>query len=242
MIFDLDGTLVKTERLKAVSYALAAVELCPDALTENAVIDAFGDVVGLSRREVAEFLVQRFGLEEAARDRMGEFGVGTPWQAYIQVRLRHYEAMLADPAVIRGNQWPHAMALLADARRTGCRVGLATMSSCVQANRVLRILDLTAAFDFVATHDDVEQGKPSPEIYLLVAAELDVPPAECLVIEDSLSGVKAALAAGMHCIAVTTPFTRAPVNAVGLLDERWVVDDASRLAQTVADLMAEQAG
>ena len=89
MIFDLDGTLVQTERLKAISYAKAAIELRPDAVTENAVMIAFRDVVGLSRNEVATALAERFGLAEAAAARMAEFGVNTPWQATIQLRLRH---------------------------------------------------------------------------------------------------------------------------------------------------------
>ena len=110
MIFDLDGTLVQTEKLKAISYARAAVELCPHHLTEAEVIEAFKDVVGRSRREVALALMERFDLEDAARARMTEFGVGMPWQAFVQVRLGFYEAMLADPKVVRDHQWPHIMA------------------------------------------------------------------------------------------------------------------------------------
>ena len=68
MIFDLDGTLVQTERLKAISYAQAAVELRPDTVTEAAVMATFREVVGLSRNEVAQTLVERFdlGIEEAS--------------------------------------------------------------------------------------------------------------------------------------------------------------------------------
>jgi phosphoglycolate phosphatase-like HAD superfamily hydrolase len=112
MIFDLDGTLVQTERLKAISYARAAIELRPDAVDEAAVMAAFRDVVGLSRNEVATALIERFALAQAAGTRMAEFGVGTPWQAYIQLRLRHYEAILADPEALRRNQWPHNVDLL----------------------------------------------------------------------------------------------------------------------------------
>jgi beta-phosphoglucomutase-like phosphatase (HAD superfamily) len=79
----------------------------------------------------------------------------------------------------------------------------------------------------------VEHGKPNPEIYLLVASELGVPPESCLVIEDSPAGVKAALGAGMWCIAVTTPFTRDAVHAAQLLEDRWIVDDAGRLPNVV---------
>ena len=240
MIFDLDGTLVQTERLKALSYARAAVELCPDELTEEEVVDAFKEVVGLPRWEVASALVERFGLEEAARARMDEFGVSTPWQAFVQVRLHHYEAMLADPEVLRSNQWPHNVALLEAARRTGCQTALATMSRCAQARRVLEVLGLIEGFSFIATRDDVEQGKPDPEIYRLVARELGVPPEECLVIEDSPSGVKAALAAGMWCIAVTTPFTRQRIHAEGLLDGRWIVDDPDTLMDVVQQMVAER--
>jgi len=240
MIFDLDGTLVQTERLKALSYARAAVELCPRKLDEAEVVEVFRDVVGLPRREVAVALMARFGLEDAARARIPEFGVSAPWQAFVQVRLCYYEQMLADPEVLRRNQWPHNVALLHEARQAGCKTGLATMSRCEQARRVLEVLDLAHAFDFIATLDDVEQGKPDPEIYQLVARELDIPPAECLVIEDSPSGVRAALAAGMRCIVVTTPFTHQAIHAARLLDDRWIVDDPATLTGVVKHMVAER--
>jgi beta-phosphoglucomutase len=240
MVFDLDGTLVQTERLKALSYARAAVELCPYTLSEAEVVQAFREVVGLSRREVAQGLMQRFGLHETARSRMAEFGVSTPWQAFVQVRLRFYDEMLADPDALRKNQWPHNVSLLREARRSRCQTALATMSRCDQARRVLEVLDLAGEFDFVATRDDVERGKPDPEIYQLVAEELAVPPAECLVIEDSPSGVKAALAAGMWCVVVTTPFTRKAIQASSLVEDRWTADDPTTLTAVVQEMLTER--
>jgi HAD superfamily hydrolase (TIGR01549 family) len=239
MIFDLDGTLVQTEKLKALSYAKAVVELCPQDIQDAEVIEAFKEVVGLSRKEVAVGLVKRFDLEESAQRRMKEFGVNTPWQAFVQVRLRYYQELLADPDILRSNQWPHNLALLQEARRAKCKLGLATMSRCEQVQRVLKILDLQNIFDFVASRDDVERGKPDPEIYNLVASELALPVEECLVIEDSPSGVTAALAAGMWVIAVTTPFTREAFRKKRLLDKRWIVDDPDTLPQVVRDLIAE---
>jgi HAD superfamily hydrolase (TIGR01509 family) len=240
MIFDLDGTLVQTEKLKALSYAKAVVELCPDQVSEGQVVEAYKQVVGLARQEVAQTLVNQFNLEEKSQGRMAEFGVSTPWQAFIQVRLQHYENMLADPQILLNNRWSHNLDLLEEARRAQCKTGLATMSSCRQAQRVLEILNLSDEFDFIATRDDVNQGKPDPEIYTLVARELEIPAAQCLVIEDSPAGVQAALAAGMWCIAVTTPFTRAAIHSGQLLDERWVVDEADELLPAVQDMLAER--
>lgn len=242
MIFDLDGTLVQTERLKALSYARAAIELCPYSLTERDAVAAFKELVGLPRRQVAQGLVERFELADAARARMAEFDVETPWQAFVQVRLGYYEAMLADPELLRESQWTHNIALLQTARRTGCLVGLATMSRCQQAQRVLEILELRNAFDFVATRDDVENGKPDPEIYQLVAEELDVPVGECLAIEDSPTGVKAAQAARMHVVAVSTPFTGEGLHRSGLLSDGHIVDDPADLIRIVEHVVSQHAG
>lgn len=247
MIFDLDGTLVQTEKLKALSYAMAAVELCPYTLEKEEVIEAFKEVVGRSRREVAMFLVERFDLYGKVQARMEEHGVKTAWQAYVQVRLGIYEDLLADPEVIRRNQWPHNVALLQEARRAECQIGLATMSYCPQATRILNILSLQDAFDFVATRDDVEKGKPDPEIYLLVAHELSVDPADCLVVEDSLSGVQAALSAGMQVVAVATPFTEQSLRDASMLSDSrsdpgsWavIVDEPQQVTMAVAKIVEQ---
>ena len=240
MIFDLDGTLVQTEKLKAISYARAAIELCPYDLREEQVIEAFKDVVGLPRREVAHQLVDRFQLQAKARERMSEYGVDTPWQAFIQVRLQHYETMLADPEVIRSHRWPQNLAVLKMARADQYPTGLATMSRCRQATRVLEILDLRHSFDFIASRDDVVRGKPDPEIYELVARELKVGVAESLVLEDSPAGVEAAIGAGMWCIAVTTPFTREGVHKQALLPPEWIVDDAEQVLEVVGQMLEER--
>jgi len=233
LIFDLDGTLVQTEILKAISYAKAAIELGDKSFTENDVIEAFKAVVGLSRQEVAQYLMQRFELETATADRMSEFDVLTPWQAFVQVRMKVYESMLADPLAIVKYRCPYNLDLLIWARQRKFKTGLATMSHCQQAHRILRILDILYEFDFIATRDDVNAGKPDPEIYLLVAHEFNLEPGNCLVIEDSPTGVKAALAAGMQCIAVTTDFTRKNIHASNLLENRWIVDDPVNL-KTIA--------
>ncbi len=239
MIFDLDGTLVQTEKLKAISYARAVQDLCSDKVSDAQVIEAYKNVVGLPRKQVAQSLVEQFALEAQARACMSDFGVKTPWQAFIQVRLQHYEGMLADPDIILDNQWPFNLQVLEQARVEACKTGLATMSRCPQATRVLEVLDLVDAFDFIATRDDVKRGKPDPEIYLLAAQALDVVPSRCLVLEDSPSGVRAALAAGMHCIAVTTPFTKESIPALNLLEDEWIVQQHDRVLSVVRAKMDE---
>lgn len=138
MIFDLDGTLVQTEKLKALSYARAAKALRPE-LSETVVIEAFKNVVGLSRHEVAQKLLARFGLEEAIWTHMAAHSVETPWQAYIQIRLKIYNDLLLDPEVIVRNQWPRNVELLKRAAESCAKVGLATMSFCTQVKRALNI-------------------------------------------------------------------------------------------------------
>ena len=239
MIFDMDGTLVQTEKLKALSYAKAAVELCPICITEEEVIEGFREVVGRSRREVAILLIDKYDLAPEAIARMAEFGVNTPWQALVRIRLKYYEEMLADPNMIRNNQWPHNVAVLNQARDVGCKVGLATMSRCEQTQKILQILELRDRFDFVATRDDVEFGKPDPEIYNLVAGELDARPDCTLVLEDSPSGVLAAVNANMHVIAVGTPFTTEHLLEADFIDNRWVVINPTDLPEVLGRKIEE---
>lgn len=233
VIFDLDGTLLETEELKAFSYARAAAELQPDEVGEEKVLEAFSDLVGLSREEVAASLVDRFNLEAAARERMKEFGADEPWEVLVGIRLRVYEGLLADPELLLKQRYPHNIQLLYNLREQGYRVTLATMSHRYQVSEVLEVLGLSNAFEVVATRDDVERGKPDPEIDLLISKKLDVPPRNFLVIEDSPAGVGAALAADMAVVAVPTELTRAKFQESKVLDSRWIVEDIATLYDVV---------
>ncbi|HKX17069.1 MAG TPA: HAD family phosphatase [bacterium] len=233
-VFDLDGTLAETERLKALSYAAAARELRPD-LTDEQVVDAFREFVGQTRDDMARNLTTRLGLDEAARARMAEFGVTQPWQVLSAMRVRRYQAMLAEPEILRRERYPHNIDLLHWARDQGYRTALCSMSHRDEVQKVLAALDLSECFDTIASVDDVAHPKPDPEIDLLVARRLGLAPAECLVIEDSPPGVGAAIAAGMPAIAVTTQLTREKFRDGALLDRRWVVDDPTRLMAVVRE-------
>lgn len=239
MIFDLDGTLVKTERLKSLSYAQAVQRLSPVPVTVEAVQGAFAEVVGRSREEVSRALASRFGLQAAALAE--EFEAGQPWQVLAGLRLQIYDDMLADPQVLRANQWPHSVELLRAAARNHCSTALASMSTGEQVSRVLQAVGLRDQFNVVLSREDVECPKPDPEIYRLAAELLERRPEECLVIEDSPAGVQAAVAAGMHCVAVATDFTRAGLHEQTWLPLEWVVDDPAELPQVVERLIRQQA-
>jgi HAD superfamily hydrolase (TIGR01509 family) len=89
----------------------------------------------------------------------------------------------------------------------GRRVGLASSSSRRFVDLVLRELRIGDAFAALATGDEVERGKPAPDLYLLAAERLGAPPDTCIAIEDTPAGAAAAVAAGMTAIAVPNALT-----------------------------------
>lgn len=84
---------------------------------------------------------------------------------------------------------------------------VATSATRRDLERVLAELGLRSRFDVVVTADDVRWGKPHPEVYLKAAAGLGVDPSACVVFEDAVVGVRAARAAGMRVIGVTSAHT-----------------------------------
>ena len=223
IIFDLDGTLVQTEALKAISYARAAKQLKPE-LSEDAVVTRYDDMIGRSRNEVAEALVERFGLD-------------VTWQALIDIRMKIYDAMLADPKLVKQQEYPYATGLLRKVKALGYPTGLCTMSYAPETAVVLRTLDIAQYLDVVVTRDQVSRPKPDPEIYHLAASKLNVQPAECLVIEDSEPGVDAAVAAGTQCVVVPSDLTRDRVLAHAPLKGEVIVNDPADLDRTVLSLL-----
>jgi beta-phosphoglucomutase-like phosphatase (HAD superfamily) len=241
-LFDLDGTLVETEELKAISHGRSVAELDP-GVPEDEVASVYKEeLVGRSRQEVASTLVRRFGLEEAARRRMAEFGEDEPWRVLVRIRHGIYNEILADTELLLGQRYQHNIDLLRGLRREGYPTACATMSHIPQVRRVLSVLGLDDAFDVVATADDIRRGKPDPEIDLLVAERMGVPPEEFLVIEDSPAGVGAAVAAGMAVVAVPTEITRKALRASGLLDPRWIADDPRKLPDVVRERIEKAGG
>ena len=237
--FDLDGTLVQTEKLKALSYAIAVQKLRGLSEPDTRAIEAYREIVGAARDIASKHVMTALDLEADLSSRMGEHGASEPWEVLTALRVSIYTEIVADPQVIRDNQWPHVVELLRASRDNACRTALATMSARKEAMHVLQALGLEESLDIVLTREDVKQPKPDPEIYLLAAQKLGISPEEFLTLEDSPNGVHAAVDAGMNVIAMATPFTIAGLHSSEALDHAWVVHDHDHLLNTVQQRIAE---
>ena len=238
-MFDLDGTLVQSEKLKAQSYAIAVQRLRGLDRPDVRAIAAYQATVGASREVASQFLIDRLRLEPYLRPLAGEYGTNEPNEILTQMRTAIYNEMVADPQVLRDNQWPHTVGLLRIARANGCRTGLATMSYRTEVLRVLRALDIERLLDIALTREDVQVPKPDPEIYLLASRRLEVSPTDCLVVEDSPNGVRAAVAAGMNVVAFATPFTKKALHDSQVVEHDRILHESDKLLDMVRRVIVE---
>jgi beta-phosphoglucomutase family hydrolase len=100
-------------------------------------------------------------------------------------------------------------------RGEGFAIALATSGPRENVDMVVDELGLRGSFDATVTGDQVQRGKPHPESFLLAANGLALSPTACVVFEDSLSGVEAALRAGSKCVALATTHRENELRAVG---------------------------
>ncbi len=125
------------------------------------------------------------------------------------------------------------------AKENNCKTGLVTLSARTEALHFVNALGLEQSLDVVLAREDVKNGKPAPDIYLLAAEKLGVEPRDCVVIEDSPNGVRAGVAAGMNVVAFGTPFTIDSLHAAQVVDHRWIVHDPDKLLEVVEERIAE---
>ena len=99
--------------------------------------------------------------------------------------------------------------------QVGMRIALATSAGHRRAHGTLKRLRLARYFDAIVTGDEVANGKPDPAIYRLVAERLNEMPDNLLAVEDAVSGVKSARAAGMRCVGIASAERADTLRAAG---------------------------
>ena len=237
-LFDLDGTLVQTEKLKALAYAIAVQLVRGLFEPDQRAIEAYRESIGAPQEIASQHIMEKLSLEEELRPLIKEYDVSTPAQVLKKIWTDLYPKMVANPALLKRNQWPHTLDLLRMVSNT-CFTAVVTGSPRSAVVHVLHSLEIDSMIDLIVSGDDVKQGKPNPESYLLAAAKLGVSPEECLVLEDSVNGVRAALAAGMNVIAIATPFTNAGLHSSEIVEDCQIVHTPDQLAETVRHTIEE---
>jgi HAD superfamily hydrolase (TIGR01509 family) len=180
VVFDMDGTLLDTELVfRSIVFDVA------DSLGYEMTDALHLAMVGSSHEETSRLLVEAYGAS---------FPYGI-FDAKCRDMMHH---QLAETVPVKRG----APALLTELRTRKIPLAVATSSRSVHAFGHLGRAGLLDLFDSIVTRDDVLNPKPHPEPYLTAARRLGVAPGQCLAIEDSHSGVRAAHAAGMQTIMV----------------------------------------
>ena len=180
VIFDLDGVLADSEPWWN--------EIDAKLLSEYGVIyrgEYHREVLGVSYRLAVEFYKKAFGLSASVEELMRRRGV-----------------IATEFFANRVGLFPSTKRTLERLREMKVRLAVATSSVSASARPFLDRHELTPFFDVIVTGDEIERGKPDPDIYLRAAKKLGIGADACLVIEDALSGIAAGKAAGMRVAAI----------------------------------------
>ncbi|HKW76836.1 MAG TPA: HAD family phosphatase [Terriglobales bacterium] len=192
IIFDLDGVVADSHpaHKRAWSELLASLGRIVSAQDLEYVVE------GRKRDEI-----MRHFLGELTREQLGEYGTRK------DSLFAHYSADLQPVAGVGE--------FLEQVRAAGIVTALASSAGRRRVEANLEQLGLAAYFQFVVTGDDVIRGKPDPALFTMAAKELRVSSEETLVCEDAVNGVQAAKAAGMKCLAITSPGREMVLKAAG---------------------------
>jgi HAD superfamily hydrolase (TIGR01509 family) len=210
VVFDLDGVLIESEQV----WDAAREEL---ARERGATWDerATTDMMGMSSKEWSSYMHERLGVPI------------TPAEINDDV-VRRVAAAYQDHLPLL----PNAVETVQELARRW-RLGVASSSNRPIIELVLDRMGVRNCFDAVVSSEEVERGKPAPDVYIAAARQLGVEPGDCVAVEDSTNGIKAAVAAGMRTIAV--PNRELP-PADDVLKSAAVV--VSSLAEVTVDLVA----
>lgn len=184
-IFDMDGVLVDTENL----YKVIERELF-EKVGANVGKDEHISYQGSSNPVMWSLIKEKHGLPHPVDELVG----------ITEDKVISY---FSDVPVIQPMQG--VIELLDFLRSRGIKLALASSSTIDVIRIILLKTGLAPNFEVIADCTEAGAGKPDPAIFLLAQRKLGIPREQCIVIEDSTNGIKAALAAGMRCIAYNGP-------------------------------------
>lgn len=180
VIFDMDGVLVDSHPIHKKAW--------------RRFLDSVGKEV--DERSLA-FILDGRKKEDILRHFLGELSPEELRRLGHEKELLFREEARAELRPVQGVE-----KLLDGLSRAGIKLGVASSGSDSRVQFVLRQLHLLDYFAAIVAGDDVPAGKPHPAIFQLTSQKLNVAPEQALVFEDSVSGVKAAKAAGMRCVGI----------------------------------------
>ncbi|SCB70145.1 HAD family hydrolase [Bacillus mycoides] len=185
IIFDFDGLIVDTETIWFHSFRDAVREYGGELPLEE-----FAKCIGTTDEVLYAY------LKEQLKEKFNEHALKG------KVTTLHKEKMKIPKARDGVKEY------LEEAKELGLKIALASSSSREWVVRFLEELQIRDYFEAIKTREDVEKVKPDPALYKVTIEELGIEPSEAVVFEDSLNGLKAAVAAGLKCVVVPNDVTR----------------------------------
>jgi beta-phosphoglucomutase len=207
VLFDMDGVLVDSEAFICKSAIMMFSELGLTVLPED-----FQPFVGMGENRYIGGVAEKYNLSVDIE----------------QVKARTYQIY---GMIVKGqlSALPGAHEFIARCRNKGLKLALATSADRVKMEVNLREIGLPVkSFNAAINGLDVERKKPFPDIYIKAAESIGLIPQECLVVEDAVSGVKAAISAGCRCLAVTSSF-----DADALHEADWICKSLQSVPEEV---------
>lgn len=181
VIFDVDGTLLDTERIYMQAWKDAAAELgyvmTDEVLRKTRAVNA-KDAAKIFEREIGN----GFSYEKTR-----------PIRVRIAEEIIHRESPILKPGVLE---------LLTFLQQKGIRLAVASSTNTKTTKEHLEINGIADQFEVIVGGDMIERGKPNPDIFLKAAELLGEAPENCIVVEDSPAGIRAGTAAGMKAVLV----------------------------------------